>query len=288
MVKGHVVADERDVALARLLREELGEPDLTSERLREVIGLARVGQREQSNRYALSRRLEELQDRNAELQRSLDEVGEQLDDETLELAEARAELVKEAATARHLRSKLIEAQHWEDAWSQPVHSHSDELPDSFVDVLARIEALKYVVFTGDPGQAFELAERDRMGIWAGKTWEAVLALEDYANASAQDRCDRDVDGYLRNLPDNCRGYSANGHARDETEDVRSNSRLSQIRTFPVPEEVDPSGKVFMGAHFKIAKAGMISPRMHYHDSTRRTGKIYVGYIGAHLRSRMTN
>ncbi|MER7011210.1 hypothetical protein ABT324_07265 [Saccharopolyspora sp. NPDC000359] len=122
-----------------------------------------------------------------------------------------------------------------------------------------IEELEHVVFTGDDEPTFKLEERDRAGVWAGKTWEALLALKDYARASAEGRCERGVDDYLRHLPDNCRGFSVNRHARDESNDVRSNTRLSRIRTFPVPPEIAPEGQIFMGAHFKIANSGMISP-----------------------------
>jgi hypothetical protein len=78
------------------------------------------------------------------------------------------------------------------------------------------------------------------------------------------------------------------YARDESEDVRNNARLSAARMFTVPEEVEPGGEVFMGAHFRIAKAGMVSPRMHYFDATAIDGKVYVGYIGPHLPTKMTN
>ncbi|GAA2782449.1 hypothetical protein [Saccharopolyspora taberi] len=282
-----VAVDLRDAELLRVLHDEL-DGELSVERLRELIGFAEARQREQTNRAALSQRFEELQKRNAELQRSLDEISEQLDDETLELAEARADLKKETATTGHLRRLLADAQRWDDAWSQPVESELDGLPESFLDVLARFDELSYVEFTGDKEKTFELEERDRMGVWAGKTWEALLALEDYARASAEGRCDRDVDGYLRNLPDRCHGYSPKNHARDESEDVRRNAKLRGARELPVPPEFDVSRRAYMGAHFKIAKFGMISPRMHYLDATAATGKVYVGYIGAHLRTKMTN
>ncbi|MBB5155678.1 hypothetical protein [Saccharopolyspora phatthalungensis] len=278
----------RDADLLLVLREELDDADLNTERLREILALARSGQREQANRLALSRRFEELQERNAELQRSVDELSKQLDDETLELAEARADLKAETDTTRHLRRVLRETQRWDVLWSQPEESLVDTLPDSLVDVLTRFEELEYVRFTGDREKTFELAERDRVGVWAGKTWEALLALEDYARASAEGRCDRDVDGYLRNLPDDCRGFSPRNHARDESEDVRNNARLRSARVLPVPVEFDQRGRAYMGAHFKIAKFGTISPRMHYLDATATTGKVYVGYIGAHLRTKMTN
>jgi hypothetical protein len=44
----------------------------------------------------------------------------------------------------------------------------------------------------------------------------------------------------------------------------------------------------MGAHFKIARKGLISPRMHYYDDAGQTGKVYVGYIGKHLPNTHTN
>ncbi|WP_243793172.1 hypothetical protein [Saccharopolyspora gloriosae] len=97
-----------------------------------------------------------------------------------------------------------------------------------------------------------------------------------------------VEGYLNNLPGGCRGYPANRHARDESEDVRTNRKFRSQRMFPVPESVDPEGQVFMGTHFKIANSGMISPRMHYSDATARDGKIYVGYLGKHLPTQQTN
>jgi hypothetical protein len=44
----------------------------------------------------------------------------------------------------------------------------------------------------------------------------------------------------------------------------------------------------MGAHFKVARKGLVSPRMHYHDDAGRAGKIYEGYIGKHLPNAHTN
>jgi len=44
----------------------------------------------------------------------------------------------------------------------------------------------------------------------------------------------------------------------------------------------------MEAHFKIGKLGMVSPRMHVLDCWVNHGKVFVGYIGAHLRVVQTN
>ena len=74
----------------------------------------------------------------------------------------------------------------------------------------------------------------------------------------------------------------NRHASTESGDVQRNPQLRAPRELPVPAVIDPSERVFMGAHFKIAQSATISPRMHYLDATSRTQKIYVGYIGPHL------
>ena len=44
----------------------------------------------------------------------------------------------------------------------------------------------------------------------------------------------------------------------------------------------------MEGHFKLGRVGIISPRMYYLDGYVRDGKVYVGYIGAHLRNTQTN
>jgi hypothetical protein len=44
----------------------------------------------------------------------------------------------------------------------------------------------------------------------------------------------------------------------------------------------------MGAHFKIARKGLVSPRMYYYDDAGQTEMIYVGYLGKHLPNAHTN
>jgi hypothetical protein len=42
----------------------------------------------------------------------------------------------------------------------------------------------------------------------------------------------------------------------------------------------------MWAHVKIDNRDP-APRLHFHDDTRGSGKVYVGYIGPHLPSPKT-
>lgn len=56
----------------------------------------------------------------------------------------------------------------------------------------------------------------------------------------------------------------------------------------MPAEDDPSGRRAMEAHFKLGKVGMASPRMHILDCWSMHKRVYVGYIGYHLRNTHTN
>ena len=44
----------------------------------------------------------------------------------------------------------------------------------------------------------------------------------------------------------------------------------------------------MTAHFKLAVIGRFTPRLYYLDRVRQDGKVYIGYIGRHLRNTQTN
>jgi hypothetical protein len=129
-----------------------------------------------------------------------------------------------------------------------------------------------------------LASRDPYETWAGKAWEAALALQDYADYGLG----RGVVAYLRDVPAGRHGYSGNRHAAGESDDVRSNPKYRAARVFPVPVTVNPDGQVAMWAHFKLTQSGLVSPRMHYLDDTSRSGHVYIGYIGKHLPTKQTN
>jgi hypothetical protein len=284
------VADgvEHYLALRSLVQSVLGAQHVDTTALDEIARLATLGRQAEKAHADLAVRLEMFNSRVAEADEARRELLRRLEDEQLEHAAAAQRLVKAEELVRSLRGLLAKAGQAEAAWT--TNPTEDQLfrPESFADLLHNMSRLSYVTFTGDWEVTFGLDAHDPMGTWAAKAWEALLALDDYARASIEGRCDRDVDGYLRQTPDGCRGFSANRHARDESEDVKSNPRFRERRMLPVPPEVDPSGVVFMAAHFKIAKAGMISPRLHYWDDTRRTGLVYVGYLGPHLPTKQTN
>lgn len=76
------------------------------------------------------------------------------------------------------------------------------------------------------------------------------------------------------------------HATGES--IATMNQYGADRLFPVPASVDPSGKRHTTAHFRLAKIGMVSPRLYYPDDVASSGTVYIGYIGRHLRNIQTN
>lgn len=175
-------------------------------------------------------------------------------------------------------------------WTQLDEAPSAELsvPQNFNSLVEAFADLPYVLYTGDKEVTAGLDNYDAVGRWCGMTWSILVALNDYARFKAQGDDIGGVQAYLESPPPGGRTYHPGRHARDESESVKNNPSYSVPRTLVVPTKVDPSGEAFMGAHFRIAKHGLVSPRLHYLDATAVAGKIIVGYIGPHLPNTQTN
>lgn len=207
------------------------------------------------------------------------EVAEQLQDERLEHAIAQEELDRVARRNAHLESLLLKSELANDVFAEPP---AEEPVADVLDMLARVADLERVEFTGDLDVVLSLDQHDNEGVWARKIWQIALVLEDYAQASVDGRCSTGVHLYLQSPPAGCLTWSANKHAATESDQVQQTPKLADERLLPVPVAVHESGRRHMMAHFKVAKFGRISPRLHYFDDTARTGKVYIGHIGPHL------
>jgi hypothetical protein len=176
----------------------------------------------------------------------------------------------------------------DEAWT--VVAAAPHPPGSFAELLERLDegALPGVVFTGEVKNVLELDEYDPLGTWASKAWDMLRVLDGYADARRAGVFTQGVHAYLSQTLPGRPSYSPGSHASQESESVQQSSKFSKLRTLPVPPEVDPDGLVFMGAHFKIARKGTISPRIYYYDSTAKTGEVFIGYIGRHLQNTLTN
>ncbi len=277
-------SDEAYLAASAVMHEILGISGPSPRDWADLAALARAGQKQAD----IAARLDELRNEVSQAGQERRNLARRLEDEQLEHAATFATLSDGERELRRLRALLLQTTQAEAVFVVPDGAAESDTPGSFVELLADVQNLPGIQFTGNESRVVGLDVHDPLGVWADKTWEILSALSDYAVASIEGRCDRDIHGYLLNVPDGCRGYSANKHAATESEDVHKNPRYAEARVFPVPTTVDPDGSVAMMGHFKIAQSGLISPRLHYYDDVTRTGVVYIGYIGPHLPTKRTN
>jgi len=261
-----------------------GGPDDMAARYRELLAEGRGVLR---GHLEISRRLAGLQDMLEDVEDERDLVRARLEDEQLAHAETQAELLKAKLELDRLRGILSRAGRVDQTRAAAAAAQS---PGSFAELLERLDehVLSCVIFTGDPKNALDLDDFDPLGTWAAKSWDVLRVLNGYAAARRHGEFSKGVHAYLGHTPAGRPGYPPGAHSTQESEPVERSPKLRKLRVFPVPEDIHPDGAIFMDAHFKIARRGLVSPRIHYHDDTSQTGKIYVGYIGKHLPNAHTN
>jgi hypothetical protein len=280
-------------ALGDLVEEFSGDQDGpvdvtdAEEVLAALRGILVVGRSAQLSQKVLHDRLTRLEDQHAELVEESRELETHLQDAQLESAEALDQARWLEAENDRLRVELTKAGLGEVAWAET--AVPEQAPADFEELIAWLGEgrLPNVVFTGDPDEAVALVEHDPVGAWASRAWDGLRALDGYARASLEGAYKGNFHGYCRSTPPGFPGWSANNHAAVESKSVENNPKMRKQRELPVPEEVDPAGRVFMGAHLKVTAARSLSPRIHYHDDVAGTGKVYVGYIGRHLVNTLT-
>ena len=269
-------------ALGDGLQRLFGSAEVSARSVGRLLDLARTRLTRDRADERIRERIHELQDGIDAARAEVTSLRSEHEDLQIDHSISEQERQKAEAALRYTRGLLESTPQASEMWTVPERNARDEYPDDFVELLVRIEELDHVVFTGDDGPALDLDEHSSLGEWAGKAWEALLALDDYAGLRRADQAVGDVNTYLANTPPTCRGYSLNRHAYTESESVQNMPTLRQARMLPVPATVAPTGVIFMGAHFKLAQSKRISPRLHYYNDVAKTGKVYVGYIGRHL------
>ncbi|MFE1664102.1 hypothetical protein [Microbacterium sp. P02] len=189
-----------------------------------------------------------------------------------------------------LRQRLILADRAEETLVEPLESIWAP-PDDIAELVARLTPGKgahistsRIVFTGDVEVALEVDEHEKTPRYAWAFWDYIHVLFDFAEGRANGQIASGVHGYLKS--DAVAGHKCapDRHAATESESVLNKPEWRRQRVLPVPVEVDPSGFALMDAHFKPTWRDTFAPRMHYYDDTARTGKIYIGYIGRHLKN----
>lgn len=239
----------------------------------------------EGRRHADSRR-DEAESETARLEDEVERLRRHQAGLERDLSEAVARERRLADRVRRLEAELLARDRRIE-----VAEAAPEAPASLVDALHAAESLTHVVIGETMHEAglLDLAYPGLRRVWAGKAWDALCALDDYARA----RSGGDFHGGFR---DWClvgaagrRVISAALLAMKESDSVSGREKFAAPRTFPVPPEVDPSGRVFMPAHIKLRRTGTPAPRIHFYDDAGgATGKIWVGYVGDHLPNTRTN
>lgn len=276
------------LALAAGLRTVLGVDEPTLEAVDQLVALAELGRRAENAGERLEQRLADL---HAQLEATEDRVRElenERDDALEDFALAQEDAGELRARVRYLQQELATSGKSDVAWGDLPVDAKPRYPGSFDALLENVTGLQGVVFTGDPGKTRELDLHDQLGALADKTWDVLLALQDYVRAKAEGLFTGGLPEYLRNPPSGYRSVSANQFVAVESETVRANRSMRRQREFPVPESVDPGGTVFMEAHFRLGAKRTISPRLYLYDATGRGDVVYVGYIGRHLENTKTS
>lgn len=187
------------------------------------------------------------------------------------------------AEADVLRRRLRDEGRYEDA---VVVEPPSGAPDSFEDLWERLGAFEGVLVTAGKSKALELDEAERARVWAAKAWNALRALDSYAQAAR--------DGFNGGFYQHCTSDRAGAVRWPHKQLVPCESdttmnRWGAERIFAVPEEVDPTGHKEMQAHLRLESKGSASPRIYFQDDTKGvTGQVIVGYIGPHLTNTRTN
>lgn len=198
---------------------------------------------------------------------------------------------RESRRAQHLAkqlSKLAARDNLQIEW-EPVELASNDVidmpaPGSVKDLLAQMSLLEHVIFTGEMKPTETITDARLREIILRDAWRFASELELYAR---QCGTDLGVSGMYEYMRVRTTRVTMSEFAADETTTLKNNKKFREPRTLKVPKGVDESGRVFMGAHFKLSQDNGKAMRMHFYDATSLDGNIYVGYIGPHLPSKKT-
>lgn len=207
---------------------------------------------------------------------------QELESRTSEISELYGELQRTRRRASALQIELNKLGHLAHVESED----QADCPKTFAEILERIGALAHIRFTGSAKVTRSLDDQS-VDNWVEMAWDGLLALEDFAAASAAGTAQGDFRSW-------CSSSSADGHPfpagkvkMRESDSVGNRKRWKQERTFPVPPAVRFEEKMYMEAHLRIGGGNTVAPRLHFYDDGGNTGLLYVGYIGPHLTNTMT-
>ena len=229
--------------------------------------------------------------RSAQLVSDINELGFELELEREERGQVERTLAKANGHLRRLEKELDERGLAELFWEThdtPAEQDEPDEPDEVQDVTdavltAQLTLTDWVVLPDSaPRELDGIDSGPNAYAWGNTTWRGLRALAAYARAKAAGAtgdfwawCER---GEPHAWPATPKKLSMR-----ESETVENNAGLRRARIFPVVEDVDATGSIYMGAHLKISEGGGdLAPRVYFHDDTGgTTGKVHVGFVGPH-------
>ncbi|GAA1915394.1 hypothetical protein [Nocardioides marmoribigeumensis] len=272
---------------------DAGEVDELDHALSELVEVVRSGSAPPIDHVgAASIQLEEVRRDRELLDQLLSTSQDEVDQLTAELADARRQLdetLLEATEAAELADRAERRARWllrgqiESSEQQTPLALPDAPPSVAEVLLLAREHLSEHLWVGDTDET--AAELDLAGasqLYAIKAWSALIALDAYARARSEGRFSNNFYAWCQDVPSGEPAISATAVALVESETVANRPDLRDARTFRVPTEVEPGQRLYMPAHIKVVKRGSPCPRLHFHDGSGKTGKVYVGYLGEHL------
>jgi hypothetical protein len=227
------------------------------------------------------KRSKEISGLNADLDKA-DRAANELRGENEELYEQFQAVQRRV---RFLQERLRKAGEYEAANSEPP-APAIVYPETFSDLLDRLSEMSCLSFTGKEKVTRDL-DSQSVDNWLHVAWDALLALNHFAKASANGTAGGDFLSWCKGEESHAYPFPAAKVAMRESDTVARNEKLRRERMLPVPKTVNPDGVVFMQAHLRIGSGNTIAPRLHFYDDGPQTGKLYVGYLGPHLRNTLT-
>ncbi|MEV5697592.1 hypothetical protein AB0L55_08885 [Streptomyces anthocyanicus] len=226
-------------------------------------------------------RVDEINELYAELAKA-DQASNELRGENEELYD---KVQESQRLIRFLREQLQEAGQFALAHA-PADVESIAYPETFSELLDRLNELTGISFTGNRKVTRSL-DSQSVDNWLYVAWDGLLALNHFAQSSADGAASGDFLSWCKSDASSAFPFPAAKVAMRESDTVARKAKLRTERMLPVPEAVSPDGRVFMQAHLKIGGGNTIAPRLHFYDDCPRSGKVYVGYLGPHLRNTLT-
>jgi hypothetical protein len=287
---------EVDAALIKLSRFSLVISNVELEK--KIVGLSEDSTPELTNMVqeliTEKRELEELAElyarENSELKSEVNDLREleglllASDAITFDNEQQISSLLDEVARLRQL---LASQGRVEEAYAPSAQSEISIFPETFEELISRMNEFEFLEFRGDRESAFQLDEHPGIQSAIPKAWNTLRTLESYSRFKSEGK----FSGSLMNWVENSsHGGFVQGPSikPNESETVLSNRRLRELREIRVPIDVDPTGVVVTKMHVALQTAQSNYPRMYFYDASGKNGMVYIGYLGEHLENTRTN